>query len=256
MTESSSCTYIPQIQKELQMAKIVQDGAMPREIPKIEGLDVAAYFHSARFIGGDFIRFLPGEHKKRLGLLIGDVCGKGIPAALIMAVVYCLFKEKASLEMDPAELLTSVNLSLKEFLGAGSHFNSTAIWGVINLTEMEFSYANAGHDFPLHYSVKQPTEAIELPSTGTLLGIFRESPYKTNKVKIHHGDRLYFYSDGLIDFFEAYEQSEDGYISLKQYFDKSMAKSPTAIVKEIAALVKNNEKFATDDITLTIVQIK
>lgn len=255
MTESSKCSYIPQIQKELQMAKIVQDGAMPRNIPQIKGLDVAAYFHSARFIGGDFIRFLPGEHKKRLGVLIGDVCGKGIPAALIMAVVYCLFKERATLDMDPAELMTSVNLSLKEFLGAGSHFNSTAIWGVINLADMEFSYANAGHDFPLHYSVGNP-EVVELPSTGTLLGIFKESLYKTEKIKINKGDRLYFYSDGLMDFFEAYNKCDDGYLCLKRYFDKSIDKTPDDIVAEISKLVKGNEKFATDDISLTIIQVE
>ncbi|OQB45132.1 MAG: Phosphoserine phosphatase RsbU [bacterium ADurb.Bin157] len=247
--------YELQIKKELEMARIVQDGAMPREIPDVDNLEVAAYFHPARFIGGDFIRFLGSENKKRLGLLIGDVCGKGVPAALIMAVVFCLFKEKSSLTKDPAELMSEVNVSLKEFLGAGSHFNSTALWGVLNISTMEFTYANAGHDFPLHYSAKTDSFS-ELPSTGTLLGIFKESQYTAKTVKIETGDRLYFYSDGLLDYFEALYKCEDGYKFLKEYFKSKNNDSPANIIKELAKSVNNSGECATDDITLTVIQIK
>lgn len=243
------------IQRELEMARIVQEGAMPRELPKIDGFQVAAFIQPARFIGGDFIRYFYGNNPKQFGFLIGDVCGKGVPASLVMSVVYCLFKEKGNIERDPAELMGSVNVSLKEFLGAGSHFNSTALWGVFDLEKMTFTYANAGHDFPLQYCTGKKTLA-ELPSTGTLLGIFAESEYTTKTIKIEHGDKFIFYSDGLIDFFEAKENCDDGYKYLMDYFKLRQDKTPSQFVKEIAELVKSNPSAVRDDITASVIAIE
>ena len=95
----------------------------------------------------------------------------------------------------------------------------------------------------------------ELPSTGTLLGILKKvNTAKT--VKIETGDRLYFYSDGLLDYFEALYKCEDGYKFLKEYFKSKNNDSPANIVKELAKSVNNSGECATDDITLTVIQIK
>lgn len=243
------------IQRELEMARIVQEGALPRSIPDLNGISIATFIKPARFVGGDFIRYINGNNPKQLGFLIGDVCGKGVPASLVMSVVYCLFKEKGSLGKDPAELMKSVNLSLKEFLGAGSHFNSTALWGVFDLKKMSFKYANAGHDFPLQYCTSSRS-IRELPSTGTLLGIFSESEYETRTIKIEHGDKIIFYSDGLIDFFEAKEGCDDGYKYLTDFFKLRQDKTAEEIVKEISDLVENNPEAVKDDITASVVSIE
>ncbi len=243
------------IQRELEMARIVQEGALPRALPDMKGLKVATFIKPARFVGGDFIRYIYGNNPKQLGFLIGDVCGKGVPASLVMSVVYCLFKEKGNVDSDPAELMRSVNLSLKEFLGAGSHFNSTALWGVFDLNNMTFKYANAGHDFPLQYCTTSKALA-ELPSTGTLLGIFVESDYETRTVKIEHGDKIIFYSDGLIDFFEAKEGCNDGYKYLMDFFKLRQDKTAEEIIKEISELVENNPTAIKDDITASVVAIE
>ena len=243
------------IQRELEMARIVQEGALPRALPDMKGLKIATFIKPARFVGGDFIRYIYGNNPKQLGFLIGDVCGKGVPASLVMSVVYCLFKEKGSLISDPAELMRSVNLSLKEFLGAGSHFNSTALWGVFDLDNMTFKYANAGHDFPLQYCTTSKAIA-ELPSTGTLLGIFVESDYETKTVKIEKGDKIIFYSDGLIDFFEAKENCNDGYKYLNDFFKLRQDKTADQIIKEISDLVENNPSAIKDDITASVVSIE
>lgn len=243
------------IQRELEMARIVQEGALPRTLPNIKGLKVASFIKPARFVGGDFIRYIYGNNPKQFGFLIGDVCGKGVPASLVMSVVYCLFKEKGSITRNPAELMKSVNVSLKEFLGAGSHFNSTALWGVFDLKKMTFKYANAGHDFPLQYC-KKTNSITELPSTGTLLGIFVESEYQTNTIKISHGDKIIFYSDGLIDFFEAKENCNDGYKYLKDFFKSRQEKTAEEIIKEISDLVEQNPTSIKDDITASVVSIE
>ena len=243
------------IQRELEMARIVQEGAMPRNLPEMNGLKIATFIKPARFVGGDFIRYVSGKNPKQLGFLIGDVCGKGVPASLVMSVVYCLFKEKGRLERDPANLMKAVNISLKEFLGAGSHFNSTALWGVFDLRKMTFKYANAGHDFPLQYCTTNKNIA-ELPSTGTLLGIFAESEYETKTIKIEHGDKIIFYSDGLIDFFEAKEKCDDGYKYLINFFKLRQDKSAEEIIKEISDLVEQNPTSIKDDITASVVSIE
>ncbi len=243
------------IQRELEMARIVQEGAMPRTQPDMKGLKIATFIKPARFVGGDFIRYIYGNNPKQLAFLIGDVCGKGVPASLVMSVVYCLFKEKGSVESNPAELMRSVNLSLKEFLGAGSHFNSTALWGVFDLEKMTFKYANAGHDFPLQYCTTSKAIA-ELPSTGTLLGIFAESDYESKTINIEHGDKIIFYSDGLIDFFEAKENCNDGYKYLIDFFKLRQDKTADEIIKEISDLVENNPSAIKDDITASVVAIE
>lgn len=243
------------IQRELDMARIVQEGALPRALPAVKGLKVATFIKPARYVGGDFIRYIYGNNPKQLGFLIGDVCGKGVPASLVMAVVYCLFKEKGNIGRNPAELMRAVNVSLKEFLGAGSHFNSTALWGVFDLEKMVFTYANAGHDFPLHYCTSSKV-LEEFPSTGTLLGIFIESEYQTKTFKIERGDKIIFYSDGLVDFFEAKENGEDGYKHLMDFFKLRQDKTPDEIIKEISDLVDKNPSAIKDDITASVVAIE
>lgn len=243
-----------QIQRELDMARIVQDGAMPRQVPDVDGIEVASFLKPARFIGGDFLRFVEDASRSNIGVLIGDVCGKGVPAALVMAVVVCLFNDRSALADNPAELMSRVNISLKEFLGAGSRFNSTALWGVFDLQAMKFSYCSAGHDFPLHYRVAD-NSINELKSTGTLLGIFNESIYESRSEDIADGDKLMFYSDGLVDFFEAWAGCEDGYIYLRSFFFDRVDKSADEIVKEIAALVENSPAAVKDDITVAVFSI-
>ncbi|NCB39180.1 MAG: serine/threonine-protein phosphatase [Erysipelotrichia bacterium] len=243
-----------QLQRELEMARIVQDGAMPRYLPELAGIKIASYLKPARFIGGDFLRYVADSSGDCLGILIGDVCGKGIPAALVMAVVVCLFKEKTDLTVDPAVLMRSVNISLKEFLGAGSRFNSTALWGVLNLQDMNFCYASAGHDFPLLFSARTG-KLTELESTGTLLGIFSESDYSSCNVPVENGDKILFYSDGLPDFFEVLHGCEDGYLYLKEFFASRAEKTSEEIVDEISSMVENSTAGLKDDITVAVFSI-
>jgi sigma-B regulation protein RsbU (phosphoserine phosphatase) len=243
-----------QIQRELEMSRIVQEGVMQREVPMLAGLEVANFSRPARFIGGDFARYVEDPGVNRMGILIGDVSGKGIPAAMVMAVVVCLFNEKIDFNLPPEKLLADINLALKHFLGAQSRFNSSAIWGVFDLDSMRFRYASAGHDFPLHLNFRTG-ELTELPSTGTLLGLFNESEYQGSEIAIDQGDKIIFYSDGLIDFFEYNLGHQDGFVWLKEFFLNRRTKSSKEIVNEIAALVENATEPTKDDITVAVFSI-
>jgi serine phosphatase RsbU (regulator of sigma subunit) len=243
-----------QIQRELEMSRIVQEGVMQREAPLLPGLSAATYSRPARFIGGDFVRYVEDPARGRLGMLIGDVSGKGIPAALVMAVVVCLFNEKTSLDMPPDLLLADINVSMKKFLGARSRFNSSAIWGIFDLENKCFRYASAGHDFPLHLDIRRG-EINELVSTGTLLGLFNESEYKSVEVPIDAGDKIMFYSDGLVDFFEYNLGYQDGYAELKRFLLERRTKTSQEIVNEITLLVENSTGPTKDDITVAVFSI-
>lgn len=241
-----------QVQRELKLAKIVQDGVIYKKTDKFDGIGVKSFLKPARFIGGDFLKFVELPHEKLVGILIGDVSGKGIPAALVMAVVVSMFLDRREKMSSPGEIMTEINIALKEFLGAGSRFNSTAFFGTFNLEKKELCYASAGHDFPLHFSNKTK-KVSQLLSTGTMLGLFKESKYETKKIKLNNGDKLFFYTDGLTDFMEYEKNAEDGFEYLNDFF-KSKVKN-IEIVTELRDMIENSKTSLKDDITVAEVSI-
>jgi len=254
-------------QQELTLAKLVQDGVLPRSTPDWPDLSAAAFMRSARFIGGDFYGFLDGcerasvpcrerrcracPHHRR-GIFLGDVAGKGIPAALVMAVVHCLFRARSAWSTDPAVVMAEVNEGLKFYLGAETRFFSSAFLGFHDPTTGRFQFANAGHDFPLFF--RKRDGAIEsLPSTGTLLGIFRESTFQTRDLELEPGDRLFFFTDGLVDFLERTTGAADGLEVLRQRLVDGSSQDPAVFIAEIRALVNDSGQEAEDDITALLV---
>ncbi len=256
--------------KELELARLVQEGVLPWSSPAWPGLSISVFFRPARFIGGDYYSYLDAcSHSRRdctskscrhcshetLGLLVGDACGKGIPASLIMAVVTSLFREKIAHVSDPAQLLNEVNLTVKDYLGAETRFNSSAFVGFFNPGRRTFTYANAGHDFPLYYQASLKS-VIPLESTGTLLGLFRESTYQTRTIEMQPGDRILFYTDGLTDFFEDCTGASDGYQALTAFFLAHLNLSPEEFTRTVKEMVELKSGEKCDDITALVVQVE
>lgn len=243
-----------QIRRELDMARIVQDGVI-RDTADYDGVKIASFLKPARFIGGDFLRCINDKKRKSLQILIGDVCGKGIPAALVMSVVICMFKEKRQTVDDLAELMSQINVSLKQFLGAGSRFNSSAMFAVYDGKTRNLTYASAGHDFPLLYSAADK-KIYPLESTGTLLGIFVESQFTSKTIKLAKGDRIIFYSDGLIDFFEYELQVPDGFEHLQEFFSERNQTSADEIISELRSMIENKEDDLKDDVSVVVFSVE
>lgn len=241
--------------KELNMAKLVQDNAITLKAPELAGLSCACFVRPARFVGGDFLKFFPQPDRKQMALLIGDVCGKGVPAALVMSVMLCLFQGKSELWAQPDKLMSEINLALKDFLGDESRLNSSAIFGTFDISAKSLTYASAGHDFPLFYSKKNDS-LTNLQSTGTLLGIFRESEFIARTVQLESGDKMIFYSDGLVDFFELLEGVDDGFVALEKFILARRNKNPNEIVNEIRSLVETIKTDLKDDITVAVIELE
>ncbi|MGA7217039.1 MAG: GAF domain-containing protein [Candidatus Sulfotelmatobacter sp.] len=181
------------LERDLALARELQMRLLPQTLPKVEHLELAAKFTPARAIGGDLYDFIPYS-LSRLGIVIGDVSGKGAPAAIYAALVSGILRSHAPIEPGPAEMLSAVNLSLAE-RRIEAQFVSLiyALWDDQNRTLL---VANSGLPRPVlvHGGKNQVIEATGLP-----LGLFDDASYDEFRFKMKTGDMFVFFSDGILD---------------------------------------------------------
>ena len=181
------------IEQELRTAQAIQHTFLPKDIPALPGWQITPYYQPAREVGGDFYDFLPFENGQ-LGLVIGDVTGKGVPAALVMATVHTMFRSTVQDLHSPGQVLARVNDLLS--LDIPPAMFVTCFFTLLDPTSGRLCYANAGHDLPL---LQQQASVSSLRATGMPLGLMPGSSYEEREVTITPGDRILFYSDGLVE---------------------------------------------------------
>jgi sigma-B regulation protein RsbU (phosphoserine phosphatase) len=181
------------LERDLALARELQMRLLPHARPKLGNLDVAAKFVPARAIGGDLYDFIPYS-MSRLGIVIGDVSGKGAPAAIYAALVSGILRSHAPIEPMPAEMLSAVNLSLAE-RRIEAQFVSI-IYAVWDDESRTLTVANSGLPRPI-YVHGGKNEVIEV--TGLPLGLFDEADYDEFKFRMKPGDMFVFFSDGMLD---------------------------------------------------------
>jgi len=181
------------LERELALARELQFRLLPHSLPKMANLDVQAKFVPARAIGGDLYDFVPYS-LSRLGIAIGDVSGKGAPAAIYAALVSGILRSHAPIEPGPAEMLSAINLSLAERRIAAQFVS--IIYAVWDDERRTLLVANSGLPQPL-YCHDGKIETVE--ATGLPLGLFDEADYDELSFKAKPGDMFVFYSDGILD---------------------------------------------------------
>jgi phosphoserine phosphatase RsbU/P len=181
------------LERDLSLARELQGRLLPQANPKMAHLDVAAKFVPARTIGGDLYDFIPYS-MSRLGIVIGDVSGKGAPAAIYAALVSGIIRSHAPIEPAPAEMLSAVNLSLAE-RRIEAQFVSIiyAVWDDAHRT---LTVSNSGLPRPV-YVHGGKNEVIE--ATGLPLGLFDEAEYDEFQFRMKPGEMFVFFSDGILD---------------------------------------------------------
>jgi serine phosphatase RsbU (regulator of sigma subunit) len=162
-------------------------------LPELPGHDVAAYYQPAREVGGDFYDFLQFEDG-RLGLVMGDATGKGMPAALVMAAARSMLRAVAQSSESPGEVLNRANDALVADIPPNMFV--TCFYGILDPDSGRFRYANAGHDLPY---LRHGGGAEELRATGMPLGLMPGMGYEQKEIVLDVGDRALFYSDGLVE---------------------------------------------------------
>ncbi len=183
------------LEKELETAHWIQQSILPNTLPRRRGFDFGALLIPARAVGGDLFDFIPlSSH--RIGIMIGDVSDKGVPAAIFMALTYSLLRAEAVRWSSPVHVLQATNHHLLGMNDAGMFV--TVLYGVLNCRDRHFRYARAGHELPLH--VNAAGEVIAPPQgLGQPLGLFEATSLDEQSIALEPGDTLLMYTDGATD---------------------------------------------------------
>ncbi|HKZ25506.1 MAG TPA: SpoIIE family protein phosphatase [Acidimicrobiia bacterium] len=181
------------IDQELRVAALIQQTLLPRDLPKLPGWAINAHYRSARAVGGDFYDFIPLAGG-RLGVVIGDVTDKGVPAALVMATTRSTLRAVAPRFDSPGRVLAEVNDTLQADIPPAMFV--TCFYGILDPSKGEFRYANAGHNLP--YALRG-SSVTELRATGMPLGLLPGMPYQEREELIEPGTTVLFTSDGIAE---------------------------------------------------------
>jgi predicted ester cyclase len=184
------------IEQDLRVARTIQQSSLPKEVPELEGWQISPFYRPAREVGGDFYDFhLLSEG--RLGVVVGDATGKGVPAALVMATT-CGMLQLAARALDspsPGEVLAQVNETLVARIPLNMFV--PCFYAVLDLEDGTLRYANAGHDPP--YMHRSNDDADELRARGMPLGLMPSMSYEEQGASLSEGESVLFYSDGLVE---------------------------------------------------------
>jgi serine phosphatase RsbU (regulator of sigma subunit)/anti-sigma regulatory factor (Ser/Thr protein kinase) len=196
-------------EQELEVARLIQQNFLPKELPELSGWHVAAYYRPAREVGGDFYDVIPLPGGK-VGFVVGDVTDKGVPAALVMAATRSVLRASAQRLVDPGEVLERVNEHLCPDMPEKMFV--TCLYGVLEPETGRFRFANAGHDLPY---VKTAEGSVELRARGMPLGLMPGMPYEEKETVLAPGDSLLLHSDGVVEAHDP-ERNMFGFERLKQ----------------------------------------
>jgi serine phosphatase RsbU (regulator of sigma subunit) len=181
------------LEQELQTARLIQHSLLPKVMPDLVGWQLATYYQPAREVGGDLYDFLAFADG-RVGLVIGDVTDKGIPAAMVMATTRSMLRAAALTSDSPGEVLARVNNLL--YADTPERMFVTCFYAILDPVSGKLRYANAGHDLPYQ---RNHGGVVELLATGMPLGLLPDMVYEECEMEIACGDSLLFYSDGLVE---------------------------------------------------------
>ena len=234
------------IEQELQVARSIQQASLPKEVPTLEGWQISPLYRPAREVGGDFYDFhLLSED--RLGLVVGDATGKGVPAALVMSTTCGMLQVGAAAlgSSSPGEVLSRVNETL--FARIPPDMFVTCFYAILDPKSGHLVYANAGHDLPY---VQHGDGAEELRARGMPLGLMPGMSYEEKEVVLDAGEAALFYSDGLV---EAHDPKGEmfGFPRLKELVaDRGKERSLEEVLLEELYSFTGDDWEQEDDITL------
>jgi serine phosphatase RsbU (regulator of sigma subunit)/anti-sigma regulatory factor (Ser/Thr protein kinase) len=180
-------------EQELEVARLIQQNFLPKQLPHLPGWEVAALYRPAREVGGDFYDVIP-LRDGQVGFVVGDVTDKGVPAALVMAATRSVLRASAQRLVDPGAVLERVNDHLCPDMPEKMFV--TCLYGVLEPSTGRFRFANAGHDLPY---VKTAHGSEELRARGMPLGLMPGMSYEERETVLAPGESLLLHSDGIVE---------------------------------------------------------
>jgi phosphoserine phosphatase RsbU/P len=243
------------IQKELEIARQIQSAILPREVPRVAGLDIAAQYLPMTAVAGDFYDFVAVD-ERRVGILVADVTGHGVPAALIASMLKSALGAQSGHANEPAQVLSGLNRAL---CGKFEEHFVTAAYLFVDAENRTLRYAGAGHPPLLFGSLngKRQPEYREIEANGLMLGISEDAAYSSVELAFQPGDRCVLYTDGVVEAKNAVEE-EFGAPRFREFLELQAGLAAGALIEasvgEVERWSGRGDGARSDDITLIAVQ--
>jgi len=249
-TVDTEARTLRQHAQEAEHAREIQQALMPRELPQIHRCLLAAECIPSRVVGGDYYDAIR-LNDSRAAIAIGDVSGKGMPAALLMSNLQAIVRAFAPTGLAPHELCARANQLIAANVAPGKYI--TFFYAVIDTGQMRIDYCNAGHNPPLLHHRAAPAET--LGEGGPVLGILPDATYATGAVNLAPGDCLVLYTDGITEAVNAADE-EFGEERLKALLDGHSAGAAERRAHIVAAVSQFSNGIFHDDVTTLVATIE
>ncbi len=243
---------LKRLEGEVQAAKKIQEGFLPKSLPGIAGYDIFGATIPAKETGGDYFDFIQASEGK-LFFTLGDVSGKGLPAAMLMSSIQAqarlLFNRYP--DMSPCDALSELNLITCQLSGSAQF--ATMVVGALHVGNNEITLANGGHGYPI--IVRADGGLEEITESSMLIGMFDQAQYSDAGLRLGTGDLLVIFSDGVEEAFNT-DQEEFGLGRTRDCLRENRQKSAEEIYTELVRTVSEfrGDAEQSDDITMIVVK--
>jgi len=239
------------LENEMRIARDIQTELLPKDFPSIQGIDIFGFSVPARHVGGDCFDVIRIDDE-RLAVTIGDVSGKGTPAAILMANVQAAVRVLTESGVEPARLIDRVNRLVHGYTEESTFI--TFFYAVLNTRSRELAYVNAGHNPPCVLRANGSREYLE--TGGLVIGIMPSTEYSAGKAKLSIGDSLVLFTDGIT---EATNPNDEMYGDdrLEELLVRHRHSPAREIEERVYTSIKDFTAGAaqTDDLTMVIVKV-
>ncbi len=239
------------IDEEISVSSEIQRMLLPHYIPQGRNFEISAINLSSKEVGGDYYDFIEIE-SRLVGIAIGDISGKGIPGAILMSNLQATFRATATFSNSPAEVMVRINNQITST--TSSEKFATFFYGILDNDALTFTYANAGHNFPILR--KNTGEIMLLKESNLIIGIIKNTKYSDTRIYLDPGDVLVFYTDGIT---EAINLKNDEFG--EQHLIDIIHNTTTSSAEELRnQIYENVQQFTTgrsqyDDMTLIVLRV-
>jgi sigma-B regulation protein RsbU (phosphoserine phosphatase) len=243
-------SQLHQHEREVNEARAIQEGFLPKELPRFSGYELASAWQSARIVGGDYFDVLPFD-RDTFGLCIADVAGKGMPAALLMSNLQAAVRGLASADLRPDDLCRRLNTLLYRNMASDRFI--TFFYAHLDGGSRTLQYVNAGHNPPI--VLHQDGSHHRLTEGGGVFGVFPSQSFTLGTTRLESGDRLVLFTDGVTEATDAQEEEfgDERLVQLLQQNSASTANEIQAKILEAAGVFCRGRWH--DDATLLVMAV-
>ncbi len=241
---------LKKIEEELKIANDIQTRLLPKTNPQIEGFDIASKSVPAKEVGGDYFDFIRIDDNNTV-ICLGDISGKGMPAALLMANLQATLRGQALFTSSAGECLTRANKLL--YRSTDRQNFATLFYGILDSSNDKFRFSNAGHNPPI--LINSDKKVIRLTKGGTVLGFMEDFQFEEDSVNLKKGDVLIIYSDGIDEAFNI-DDEEFGEENLLSTIKDILSLDAEQIIENVFESVRSHVQDApqSDDITIVVIK--